>query len=404
MRAELAENEVFPTHSPLTVELWDRLLAYGAALGVAGGASGPLPMGTESDTDAWSAYGGRWRPVRVVYPRLWPPGWGLDPFVAHGRGHRPAALAGALVLYWLGPVLFDAGIFGALLIVPCAAVLLGIALSVMGYADLRSTVEVTGPILRLRVFGDEKRARYYLAVDDGESPHRPRVACESAPLPERRRRVETVTVRVTRISAACAGSCASKTRSDVRLDSARDDAAQALSRPGRDRGSSCGGEQSRAGHGDRPRNAVSPGASWLGGGMGSSASSISSIARDASSFCATRVAPGTSTSTSGTSWASSARRRTRSRGEPSLAVDELTMLSKNRSPLPDTFHGVTDQETRYRKRYLDLLMNDETRELFLLRVRGSSRLSAPPSTRMASSRSRLRSCSRATAGPSPIRS
>ena len=56
------------------------------------------------------------------------------------------------------------------------------------------------------------------------------------------------------------------------------------------------------------------------------------------------------------------------RGEPSLAVDELTILSRNRNPLPDTFHGVTDQETRYRKRYLDLLMNDETRELFLLRA------------------------------------
>ncbi|MEX0849907.1 MAG: lysine--tRNA ligase [Gaiellaceae bacterium] len=57
------------------------------------------------------------------------------------------------------------------------------------------------------------------------------------------------------------------------------------------------------------------------------------------------------------------------RGEPSLAVDELTILSKNRSPLPDTFHGVTDQETRYRKRYLDLLMNDDSRELFLMRAR-----------------------------------
>ncbi len=57
------------------------------------------------------------------------------------------------------------------------------------------------------------------------------------------------------------------------------------------------------------------------------------------------------------------------RGEPSLAVDELTILSKNRSPLPDTFHGVTDQETRYRKRFLDLLMNDDSRELFLLRGR-----------------------------------
>ncbi|HJS49545.1 MAG TPA: lysine--tRNA ligase [Gaiellaceae bacterium] len=57
------------------------------------------------------------------------------------------------------------------------------------------------------------------------------------------------------------------------------------------------------------------------------------------------------------------------RGEPSLAVDELTVLAKNHSPLPDTFHGLTDQETRYRKRYLDLLMNQDSRDLTLLRTR-----------------------------------
>jgi lysyl-tRNA synthetase class 2 len=57
------------------------------------------------------------------------------------------------------------------------------------------------------------------------------------------------------------------------------------------------------------------------------------------------------------------------RGEPSLAVDELVVLARNRSPLPDTFHGLTDVETRYRKRYLDLLMNEDSRELFLLRTK-----------------------------------
>jgi lysyl-tRNA synthetase class 2 len=57
------------------------------------------------------------------------------------------------------------------------------------------------------------------------------------------------------------------------------------------------------------------------------------------------------------------------RGEPSLAVDELAVLAPNRSPLPDTFHGLTDTETRYRKRYLDLLVNEESRELFVLRTR-----------------------------------
>ena len=57
------------------------------------------------------------------------------------------------------------------------------------------------------------------------------------------------------------------------------------------------------------------------------------------------------------------------RGEPSLAVDSLEVLAKIRAPLPDTFHGLTDVEQRYRKRYLDLLMNEETRRLFQTRAR-----------------------------------
>jgi hypothetical protein len=176
VRAELAANEVFRTHSPLTVELWDRLLAYGAALGVATGASRPLPMGTESDTDAWSAYSGRWRPVRIAYPRVWPPGWGRDPLIGIVAGVG-ATVAGALALYWFGPALLDAADGGsaaalvlAVLAAPAAAVVVGIALAVMAYADLRSTREVTGPILRLRVFGSEQKQRHYVAVDDGVSP------------------------------------------------------------------------------------------------------------------------------------------------------------------------------------------------------------------------------------------
>ncbi len=57
------------------------------------------------------------------------------------------------------------------------------------------------------------------------------------------------------------------------------------------------------------------------------------------------------------------------RGEPSIAVDELVLLGKNRSPLPDTFHGLTDTELRYRKRYLDLLMNEESRRDAIVRAR-----------------------------------
>ena len=57
------------------------------------------------------------------------------------------------------------------------------------------------------------------------------------------------------------------------------------------------------------------------------------------------------------------------RGEPSLAVRSLELLAKNRAPLPDTFHGMTDVEQRYRRRYLDLLMNEESRRDVLVRTR-----------------------------------
>ena len=57
------------------------------------------------------------------------------------------------------------------------------------------------------------------------------------------------------------------------------------------------------------------------------------------------------------------------RGEPSVMVDEFVLLAKIRRSLPDTFHGLTDVETRYRQRYLDLLVNEETRADFALRTR-----------------------------------
>jgi len=57
------------------------------------------------------------------------------------------------------------------------------------------------------------------------------------------------------------------------------------------------------------------------------------------------------------------------RGEASLIVDELVLLSPIRAPLPDTFHGLTDVEQRYRRRYLDLLMNEDVRADFMLRAR-----------------------------------
>jgi lysyl-tRNA synthetase, class II len=64
------------------------------------------------------------------------------------------------------------------------------------------------------------------------------------------------------------------------------------------------------------------------------------------------------------------------RGEPSLAVRKLQLLAKIRAPLPDTFHGLTDVEQRYRRRYLDLLMNEETRRETMIRSRMVSAIRA----------------------------
>ena len=56
-------------------------------------------------------------------------------------------------------------------------------------------------------------------------------------------------------------------------------------------------------------------------------------------------------------------------GELSLHADSLKLLTKAISPLPEKFHGVTDKEIRYRKRYLDLIMNAEVRKTFQIRSR-----------------------------------
>lgn len=49
------------------------------------------------------------------------------------------------------------------------------------------------------------------------------------------------------------------------------------------------------------------------------------------------------------------------------SVDDLIILTKSLRPLPDKFHGLADQETKYRQRYVDLIINQETRRLFLVR-------------------------------------
>jgi lysyl-tRNA synthetase, class II len=67
-------------------------------------------------------------------------------------------------------------------------------------------------------------------------------------------------------------------------------------------------------------------------------------------------------------WARGTLFRTRA-GELSIKVDEFRLLTKSLRPLPEKFHGLTDTETRYRQRYVDLIVNEDTRRVFQSRTR-----------------------------------
>src|SRR6185503_18280954 len=65
---------------------------------------------------------------------------------------------------------------------------------------------------------------------------------------------------------------------------------------------------------------------------------------------------------------------TRRGGELSLAIDHWRLLAKSLRPPPDKFHGLEDTETRFRRRELDLIANEESREIFRIRARAISEI------------------------------
>ena len=178
LREQLADNPLFPEQPPAAVAIWDRHLAYGAAMGVAHGAVQALPLGAESDTVAWSPVGGRWRVVRVRYPRFVPPGYGWHPVWVVLGGLVQLAAAGSLMAL-VAKVLREQSEYdpqGAalavgvgIMAVPAGVILIrGAWMVYLGIADLvqgRRTVE--GRVVRYRVRGNDKSQRWYVAVDDG---------------------------------------------------------------------------------------------------------------------------------------------------------------------------------------------------------------------------------------------
>ena len=60
-------------------------------------------------------------------------------------------------------------------------------------------------------------------------------------------------------------------------------------------------------------------------------------------------------------------------GEISVKAKEIKLLSKSLQPLPEKFHGLKDQDLRYRRRYVDLIVNPEVKDTFVKRSRDYQR-------------------------------
>jgi hypothetical protein len=208
VRAYLEQNPDLAEKPAASVAIWDRLLAYATAMGLAPTVLRQLPLGTEHDRRAWSRVTGRWRPVRVRYPRF-RPGWGESPWSAMGTGVLQAVVAGGLAygglvvargdldaLQDLEPGTRDwvtlGGLVLAVVLVPIVA--WATARAVLGLSDVFARKTVEGVILRRRLVltgqwlprpvqwaaysgtddhglprDARRRRRRYVAIDDGTS-------------------------------------------------------------------------------------------------------------------------------------------------------------------------------------------------------------------------------------------
>jgi len=182
----LGHQDGFGDAPPASVAIWNRLLAYGAGIGVARGALDGIALEVEDADVAWSRYDGQWRQVRVEYPTRF--GYGQRPLLVLGGGLVRLAFWGALgfvvlpvVIDLLWQVLSDAldggnlggalaglvisfaigfGLVGAYLVVRIAD---GALRTYRGLLDLRATETVTGQVVKHH----ETEGHSWFAVDPG---------------------------------------------------------------------------------------------------------------------------------------------------------------------------------------------------------------------------------------------
>ena len=182
VREAMEGSPSFGVVPPTGVIVWERHLAYAAALGVAPRAIRSLPMGAESDTEAWTARAGGWQKVAVRYPR-WRPGWGRHPGLALLVGGF-----GSYVGYnMLRLGVEDMGFSGWTSVAAAVAASLGAVVFVRSTFQLLAALadllvykkKVSGKILRARTrwgpvpymtqSDDRQYVRCFIAIEDGRS-------------------------------------------------------------------------------------------------------------------------------------------------------------------------------------------------------------------------------------------
>ena len=186
----LARDAEFGDTPPSGVAIWDRLLAYGAAVGAARGAVAGIPLEEEDPDVAWSRVGGTWHQVQVEYPTHF--GYGDRPVSAIGTGLLRTLGFGALAFVLL-PIVADVvwstgsdaldddatgvvvlvglvfglvfAVIGAVLVVLLAD---GLVRLVRGLADFRATEIVEGEVVKHHeTTTRDERTLTWFAVDPG---------------------------------------------------------------------------------------------------------------------------------------------------------------------------------------------------------------------------------------------
>jgi len=193
----LERNHSLDDRDASAVAMWDRYLAYGAALGVSSRAVASLPMGAESPYRAWSSVTGQWRIVRVRYPRFWPPAYGRKPLETAAVGLLQTVVF--VFLLRLMSSLFtdalpdavnsfsdgvsqarDAGYLPWYLVSTAAAVAFGVGALALGaravlmlwygVTDLGARQYIEGTVVRVRPGAQAgKKVGTYVAIDDGST-------------------------------------------------------------------------------------------------------------------------------------------------------------------------------------------------------------------------------------------